>query len=341
MFRKYVFLSVVMVMILSLFACGGAAPAETSDLTTTTTESTSTTESKPAEQTEPTIYNLSTSVNPSEAGSVSPSDGEYESGESVALKAVPASGYEFERWSGDASGTSTTITVNMISNKNIVGHFSAVDTTPPTISGIDIIHITESVATINWITDEPATNQVRYGTTTTYSSTTPVKDEMDTSHSVTLTGLQSDTTYHIRLISKDEAGNETLSGDATFTTSNILELVTAIIEYPPFLFEGLVMINPDGSEEQITPDSYWLDIKLFNDSSKTIRIIKAEIFDGQGRRRVTITPSSDDGSIAQAGTTYASVGVFEDEPSDDWQVEFYYEDADGNELIVIGVCTYD
>jgi len=70
------------------------------------------------------------SVSPSGTGWVSPSSGEYESGDQVTLTANPASGYTFDRWSGDASGTSSTTTVTMYYDRSITANFKAIQTTP-------------------------------------------------------------------------------------------------------------------------------------------------------------------------------------------------------------------
>jgi len=75
------------------------------------------------ERTEPVTYDLTTSVSPSGAGTVSPSSGTYEEGTEVELTANPASGYEFQYWGGDVSGTSRTTTVTMTSDKNVVANF--------------------------------------------------------------------------------------------------------------------------------------------------------------------------------------------------------------------------
>jgi uncharacterized repeat protein (TIGR02543 family) len=75
------------------------------------------------------IYTLSTSVSPSGAGSVSPSGGDYESGVQVTLTASPASGYTFDHWSGDASGTSATVVITMDSDKSITAYFEKVPVT--------------------------------------------------------------------------------------------------------------------------------------------------------------------------------------------------------------------
>lgn len=93
------------------------------------------------------------------------------------------------------------------------------DATPPVISQVDVPNITAPSATISWATDEPATSQVEYGETEAYDSTTPLDEELTTSHSVTLTGLEPDTIYHFMVKSKDASGNETISEtDQTFET---------------------------------------------------------------------------------------------------------------------------
>jgi hypothetical protein len=76
---------------------------------------------------EPT-YTLSVIVNPSQAGSVSPAGGEYESGEQVTLTATPASGYKFDYWRDLASSssdtvTSNTVTITMNAHKAITAYF--------------------------------------------------------------------------------------------------------------------------------------------------------------------------------------------------------------------------
>ena len=72
------------------------------------------------------IYSLTTSVNPSGSGSIDPSNGNYDCGESVTLTATASTCYRFDYWSGDVSGTSSTVTVTMDSNKHIVANFSKI-----------------------------------------------------------------------------------------------------------------------------------------------------------------------------------------------------------------------
>ena len=68
-------------------------------------------------------YLLVASVSPANGGSVTPSGGIYDENSNVSLTAMPATGYRFDHWSGDASGTANPVTVNMNAAKNIVANF--------------------------------------------------------------------------------------------------------------------------------------------------------------------------------------------------------------------------
>ena len=66
---------------------------------------------------------LDTSVSPVGAGTVFPSEGTYKEGSTVTLNAAPSGEYLFDRWSGDASGTSSSIDIQVDGNKNVVANF--------------------------------------------------------------------------------------------------------------------------------------------------------------------------------------------------------------------------
>ena len=95
---------------------------------------------------------------------------------------------------------------------------SAPDTQPPVISNVAASNITASAATITWTTDEASDTQVEYGLTTSYGSSSSLNAALVTSHTVSLSSLQANTTYHYRVKSKDAAGNLATSDDFTFTT---------------------------------------------------------------------------------------------------------------------------
>lgn len=69
-------------------------------------------------------YSLSTSISPQGSGSVSPTGGTYDSDAQVTLTATPLSDYQFASWSGDISGTVSTITITMDSNKSVTANFA-------------------------------------------------------------------------------------------------------------------------------------------------------------------------------------------------------------------------
>ncbi len=94
------------------------------------------------------------------------------------------------------------------------------DTTPPTISSISVSNITTTGATITYTTNESATSQVQYGLTTSYGSTQ--SSGGTTSHSVTLSSLNSNTSYSYRISATDSAGNNALSANQTFTTGAVV-----------------------------------------------------------------------------------------------------------------------
>ena len=67
---------------------------------------------------------LDASISPVEAGTVIPSEGTYKEGSIVTLNAYPVGEYFFDSWSGDASGSSSSIDILVDGNKNIVANFS-------------------------------------------------------------------------------------------------------------------------------------------------------------------------------------------------------------------------
>jgi uncharacterized repeat protein (TIGR02543 family) len=72
-------------------------------------------------------------------GTTNPAPGihTYDEGTDVPITAVPNSGYEFDGWSGDASGTDNPITITMDSDKSITANFrvTAEEEEPPDEGG--------------------------------------------------------------------------------------------------------------------------------------------------------------------------------------------------------------
>lgn len=94
-----------------------------------------------------------------------------------------------------------------------------VDADAPVISAVEESGIGAVGATIAWITNEPATSQIEYGLTSTYTASSTESGTRATSHSRALSGLAACTTYHYRVRGEDVGNNVRYSSDDTFTTT--------------------------------------------------------------------------------------------------------------------------
>ena len=90
----------------------------------------------------------------------------------------------------------------------------------PVVSNVSVTNITTSSATVQWTTDQLANSRIEYGLTTAYGSSTTLDPALVTAHEQTLTGLQSNKTYHYRIISANADGLANVNVDRTFTTPN-------------------------------------------------------------------------------------------------------------------------
>jgi peptidoglycan hydrolase-like protein with peptidoglycan-binding domain/phosphodiesterase/alkaline phosphatase D-like protein len=93
------------------------------------------------------------------------------------------------------------------------------DTTPPAVSLVTVSAITTTSASVAWAADELAQGYVEYGTSDGYGSETPIETDFALSHTASLSGLTSNTTYHYRVHTHDASGNVMVTPDNTFTTS--------------------------------------------------------------------------------------------------------------------------
>lgn len=90
---------------------------------------------------------------------------------------------------------------------------------PPVIISSIQSSVGDDEATISWTTDVPASSSFEYGETVSYELGTVIVTALSTSHSVSLTGLSSDTTHHFRITVDDGSGGIVISGDQTFRTN--------------------------------------------------------------------------------------------------------------------------
>lgn len=164
-----------------------------------------------------TSYALTKTVAGSGVITAQPDQVRYLPGDVVTVTAAADFGWDFSAWSGAISGAANPQSIIMDDNKSVTATFLP-DQTPPVISNIQIIPASTQ-AIIAWNTDEPANSAVAYGLTTGYELGTVSKAPYVITHSVTITGLTPETTYHFQITSVDEHGNSGSTTDATFTTA--------------------------------------------------------------------------------------------------------------------------
>jgi len=89
---------------------------------------------------------LTTAVSPSEAGTIArdPVSVCFDSGATATLTALPASGYRFTEWSGDASGTTNPMTIHLGSSKHVVAHFET-DVTATLVSRFEARSVPQGI----------------------------------------------------------------------------------------------------------------------------------------------------------------------------------------------------
>lgn len=146
------------------------------------------------------------------------SNASLETGHSFALSGLsPATTYYFVVESKDKKGNTATSTEHSFATS------ATPDTTAPSITAVSISSIGTSTATVTWTTNENANSKVYYGTTTPLSlgSASIISDAaLVMSHSLSLSGLATSTTYYVVTESKDAANNTAVSTEASFTTGN-------------------------------------------------------------------------------------------------------------------------
>ncbi len=90
------------------------------------------------------------------------------------------------------------------------------------MSNVQVTNLGTTSATVTWDTNKLATSEVDYGADASYGSVKGPNASLVTGHSMTLTGLAPNTTYHYQVLSTTPSdGATTSSGDGTFVTADI------------------------------------------------------------------------------------------------------------------------
>jgi hypothetical protein len=93
----------------------------------------------------------------------------------------------------------------------------SLDQTSPVASSVQVVNITSSSATVQWLTNESADSQIGYGISST-GTTTTLDPTLANFHSVQITGLQPYKYYQYVVKTKDGCGNQTISATRSFRT---------------------------------------------------------------------------------------------------------------------------
>ncbi len=87
-------------------------------------------------------------------------------------------------------------------------------------------------AIVSWSTDEPSTSQLSYAkgsAVNVYNNNTEESKELTTSHILIISNLDTSSTYHMKVVSKDSSGNIGTSDDYTVITLNQEQSLTQYI----------------------------------------------------------------------------------------------------------------
>jgi fibronectin type 3 domain-containing protein len=178
---------------------------------------------------------------------------------------LAATTYHFRIKSRDAAGNLA------VSEDYLFASLPTQDTVA--IASISCSGIDHNSATITWTTSKLSDQQVDYGLSAAYDTSTLLNPSLRTLHTETLDGLTANTVYHFRVRSRDGVGGIAVSPDFTFTTAasaDAASQVTLVFPHPyaandlrPALatdaFLGLAISNLDNREATLTFTAYGID----------------------------------------------------------------------------------
>jgi hypothetical protein len=166
---------------------------------------------------------------------------------------------------------------NAIALTNVLAIF--VDATPPVISEVAAAP-RPTFATVTWKTDEPATASVQYGLTASYGSTTPPTGQLATAQRVVVANLTPDTVYHFRVRSRDRAGNEQVSSDATFRTTAAPDLQVLELTVLPANLQSSAQVTVswrDANSGVGATAGSWSDLLVVSNLTKGTKLFEKSV----------------------------------------------------------------
>jgi hypothetical protein len=160
-------------------------------------------------------------TNTTGSGSVvlTPDQPTYLDNDVVTVQAVPSSGWMFVHWQGDLSGNTNPKQLTVSGDMNVTAVFTDnIDTNGPVISNVQVA-AGATGAQVTWTTDELANSSVAHGPTAAYENGSVSNVSLVINHTINLTNLAPETTYHYQVTSADAFANSSQTVDAVFVTT--------------------------------------------------------------------------------------------------------------------------
>lgn len=208
-------------------------------------------------------------------------DGAMVSGHNISLSGLdPSKTYYLRVGSTDVAGNGPTVSAEIGFSTP-----AAPDDDPPVFTApLAVTAKTNTTATLEWQTDEPANSLVQYDTQTAdWDQYGFSKNDatLKTSHSIQLTGLSGNTTYHAQAGSVDAAQNgPTLSSAVTFTTAPDPDVTAPVFTAPPTVTSvtnisaTITWTTDEMSNSQVRCDLQpraWYDYTLVKENAEMVK----------------------------------------------------------------------
>lgn len=145
---------------------------------------------------------------------------------------------------------------------------------PLLITDVKVTNLSYNTATIEWITNKPASSIVEYGINTNYGLVEE-NTEKKTSHAVILSSelLTPGTTYHYRVKNVDEENQESVSLDSTFVTKGLSLIVDVQNENGNPLSNRIVtLVTPQGVVKGTTDTNGSVEFKNIAPVTHTVLV---------------------------------------------------------------------
>ncbi|MBA3052568.1 MAG: T9SS type A sorting domain-containing protein, partial [Candidatus Omnitrophica bacterium] len=156
------------------------------------------------------------------------------------------------------------------------------DVTCPVISEVASNDVTGTSSKIIWKTDEPATSEVEYGTSTLYGYTSTKSTFLVTGHEDGIDGLTPDTIYYFRVRSGDKYGNSTISDSYSFRTLDTIapEAVTSLKVSATGTGDSILLLWTTLSSDDVVGYNVYRDEGLI-DSTTALNYIDKKVKEGE------------------------------------------------------------